>query len=302
MTGCEQIRAQMIFFLDDELHEPERADFEAHLQDCATCRSICEQEREFLSGIREARPLATAPQDLRLRVARMLDESPTSQTASPQLRGRILQAMNPPFPARALGINRRWLALATAAVILVTAAFWFSAKPRHEMIPVGPSEFALMAVETHLRHSRGQLPLEILSSSPQQISDWFTGKVSFSLKLPNYQESSGQEKLYHLEGARLVAFKNGYAAHIAYQMQRRLITLVVTSALVAEPSGGETFASKGLTFHYDSIDGLKVLTWKDRGLTYALVSDLEERGQRSCIVCHAGTKDSDLVESLGRNK
>jgi len=153
-----------------------------------------------------------------------------------------------------------------------------------------------------LRHSRGQLPLEIISSSPQQISEWFTGKVSFSLKLPNYQEVSGQEKLYRLEGARLVAFKNGYAAHIAYQMQRRPITLVATSALIAEPSGGEIFVSKGLKFHYDSINGLKVLTWKDHGLTYALVSDLEERGQRSCIVCHAGTKDSDLVESLRQTK
>jgi hypothetical protein len=53
-----------------------------------------------------------------------------------------------------------------------------------------------------------------------------------------------------------------------------------------------------LTFHYNAIHGLKVITWSDRGLTYALVSDLEERGQQSCIVCHQGTKDQDFIAPL----
>ena len=155
-----------------------------------------------------------------------------------------------------------------------------------------------MAAETHLRHMRGQLPLEMESTSPQDISAWFSNKVNFSVRLPNYQESSGQEKLYTLEGARLVGYQNDYAAYVAYQMTDRHISLVITSDSVAKPSGGEEIAARGLTFHYNAIDGLKVLTWSDRGLTYALVSDLDERGQQSCIVCHQGTKDQDLIEPL----
>jgi hypothetical protein len=123
-------------------------------------------------------------------------------------------------------------------------------------------------------------------------------KVNFSVKLPNYQESSGQEKLYVLEGARLVNFQDEYAAYVAYQMKERPISLVITSASAVEPTGGEVIAAGGLKFHYNAIDGLKVLTWSDRGLTYALVSDLEERGQQSCIVCHEGTKDRDFIEPL----
>ncbi len=42
-----------------------------------------------------------------------------------------------------------------------------------------------MAAETHLRHTRGQLPLEIVSEAPQRMSDWFANKVKFSVKLPN---------------------------------------------------------------------------------------------------------------------
>ncbi|HEY6121103.1 MAG TPA: hypothetical protein VIV66_14180, partial [Pyrinomonadaceae bacterium] len=74
--------------------------------------------------------------------------------------------------------------------------------------------------------------------------------------------------------------------------------LVITSNQVAQPSGGEAIAAKGLTFHYDSINGFKVLTWSDRGLTYALVSDLEERGQQSCVVCHDGLGEQDFIEPL----
>ena len=73
---------------------------------------------------------------------------------------------------------------------------------------------------------------------------------------------------------------------------------MITSNAVAMPAAGERIVSRGLTFHYDSINGLKVITWADRGLTYALVSDLEERGQQSCLVCHAGTKDRDFIEGL----
>jgi hypothetical protein len=149
-----------------------------------------------------------------------------------------------------------------------------------------------------LRHVRGQLPLEMETAQPQEISSWFMNKVNFSVKLPNYQESSGQEKLYTLEGARLVGYQNDYAAYVAYRMKDRPISLVITSASVANPSGGEEIPARGLTFHYNAIDGLKVLTWSDRGLTYALVSDLEERGQQSCIVCHEGTKDRDLIDPL----
>jgi hypothetical protein len=133
---------------------------------------------------------------------------------------------------------------------------------------------------------------------PEQISNWFAGKVSFLVKLPNYQESSGQEKMYRLEGARLVSYKNDYAAYVAYEMRTRPISLVVTSERVAEPTDGEQIVAKGITFHYNSIDGLKVLTWSDRGLTYALVSDFEERGQQSCLVCHQGIKDQDFIETL----
>ena len=274
MSKCDDIRGRLTLYLDDELQGMERAAVEVHLSECESCAAIFERELNFLNTVRESGQLYAAP---------------------PELRAKVQQILRPRRSSR-----MSWMVAAAAVllVLLLPVVVWRVLK-QPDQPENGPAcSFALMAAETHLRHVGGQLPLEVESTSPQQISEWFVNKVNFGVKLPNYQESSGQEKLYVLEGARLVNFKTDYAAYVAYQMKERPISLVITSASGVEPTGGEVIAAGGLKFHYNAIDGLKVLTWSDRGLTYALVSDLEERGQQSCIVCHQGTKDQSFIEPL----
>src|SRR4030095_7730830 len=286
MTPCDELLRQMAYYLDDELRDAELAAFAEHLRKCEGCRDKVARERRLMDIVRQAAPLYTASPALRTRIEQVLNEAPPSYTASPEFRNRLQRFLR---KTTTRANWRPYLMPAGAAVAVLLALLWYWG---------GSFNFARMAVDTHLRHLRGQLPLEITSDSPQEISTWFAGKVPFRVELPNYQESSGQEKLYQIEGARLVGFRNDYAAYVAYQMRKRPISLVITCASAAVPRGGERIVSKGITFHYDSIDGLKVITWTDRGLTYALVSDLEERGQRSCVVCHQGTKDRDFIENL----
>ena len=285
MRKCEDIRGQLTLYLDSELQSDELATIEAHLSECLSCASIFAREISFLNAVRESGPLHVAPPELRNRVQEALAgaERSHSHGLSVRTQSRFSWAMT---------------IAAGLLVLILPVVVWRLVRERETPSTPRPSSFALMAADTHLRHTRGELPLEIESVNPQDISAWFSNKVKFSVKLPNYQESSGQEKLYTLEGARLVGFENDYAAYVAYRMKERPITLVITSDSVAKPSGGEEIAAGALRFHYNAIDGLKVLTWSDRGLTYALVSDLGERGQQSCIVCHQGTKDQDLIEPL----
>ena len=288
MRKCDDIRNRLALYLDDELSAEERAPVEAHLSKCEACAAIFARELNFLKVVRESGQLHVAPPELRAKVQKILGEG---QNPSAVAAG---EGIGPRRPSRWI-----WLAAAAAALLLLLPVLVWRTVKRVDTPEVRqPSSFALMAADTHLRHMRGQLPLEMESESPQQISSWFINKVNFSVKIPNYQESSGQEKLYTLEGARLVGYQNDYAAYVAYRMKERPISLVITSESVARPSGGEEITAGGLRFHYNAIDGLKVLTWSDRGLTYALVSDLEERGQQSCIVCHQGTKDQDFIEPL----
>jgi anti-sigma factor RsiW len=282
----EHVLDQIALYLDDELQGEERRALEVHVAACAPCRARLEDERDLIAVMRQARPLYLPPDDLRSRIALSL-----AQSSAPS---RPLASI--PWWARAGA--RVWIAVAAILLLAFSAPLLWHLARRSGSPQAGPSELALVAVETHQRYVRGQLPLEIQSHSPEVVSGWFADKVPFNLKLPNYPEWPDQPKPYELEGARLIGFKQDYAAYVSYQMRQRPISLLVTSETAAQPSGGEVIAWQGLQFHFDAINGWKVLTWSDQGLTYALVSDFEERGQASCIVCHPGPQDQRMFEGL----
>ena len=248
-------------YLDDELQEGERLAVESHIKGCADCRAALDAERELISAIRKARPAHRTPPALWEKVTKLLEEPPHRH-----------------------GSFRFWMPLAACVLLAFgLAVSWFTAAGplREERTP-----FVDTAVKTHLRYMEGQLPLEIISDSPEKISGWFAGKLGFKLKLPDYPHRPAEPKPYQVEGARLVGFKEDYAAYVVYRLKGHPISLLVTSGSVAKPAGGEEIPWEGLRFHFQSVAGWKVLTWSDDGLTYALVSNLEERGQASCIVCH----------------
>jgi len=287
MNQCEDIRERLGLYLDNELQGEERSQFESHLRDCELCRSLTQAEGRFLNSVRDSKPLYIASSELKNNVRTALrlpvTEISTEFATQPRLSTRTRIILT--------------IAAAVLILLLLPVLVWrfrdTTHPPSHAV-----SSFALMAADTHLRHIRGQLPLEINSTSPRNVSAWFANKVDFKVQIPNYQDSSGGEKLYTLEGGRLVAYENDYAAYVAYQMNDRPISLVITSNQVVEIAGGELIKAKGLVFHYNAMEGLKVITWSDRGLTYALVSDLEERGQKSCMVCHQGIKEQDFIAPL----
>lgn len=285
MIACSEIRGRLNLYLDDELRGDERVDFENHLRDCQSCRSLAQAEQRFLDSVRTSKPLYVASPELIDRVRSVLNSAPMVSVDAWQQR-------------RSSKRSRIIATIAAAALLLLLLPILIWRARDRVPSSSGASSFALMAAETHLRHLRGQLPLEMMSTEPREVSEWFVNKVDFRVKIPNYQEAPGLEKLYTMEGARLVAYKNDYAAYVAYQMNDHPISLVITSDSVAQTSGGEEIQAKGLIFHYNAIQGLKVLTWSDGGLTYALVSDLEERGQKSCVVCHQDIKEQDFIAPL----
>lgn len=273
MSACEQARLQFAFFLDGELLGAELEELEGHLAGCTHCREALEEERDFIDTLRSAKPTHHLPERLHARLS------------------HHLQSRNRPR-VRAETLYRPLLA---AAALIGIGVIVFSL---YHLRTASAADFERFATETHLKRLSGNLPMEIASESPIAVSDWYIGKVPFRLSLPNYQTDPGEQKPYELHGARLVEFKNEFAAYIGYEMGGRPISLIVTTEQSATPSGGEQIKSRGLTFHFRTIQGLKVLTWSDKGLTYAQVSDLEGRGQQSCIICHPGPSNRHLFDEL----
>lgn len=277
MRECDSFRRLISPFLDGELVGEDRAAFEEHVASCGSCRASLAEEQAVVAAVKDVLPLYEAPDRLRETVTGLLSAPPVARI--------------PWMSALAAG-------LATA---VLSGAVWFARSPA--AVPGDPepaSEFASLAARTHLRYTQGRLPLEVSSDRADEVSRWFDGRVPFRLALPDYPVGPGKRKAYQLAGGRLVSFKNDSAAFVAYRMDDRPISLLISSASLVRPAGGDVVASGSLRFHIESVDGLKVITWTDNGLTYALASDLDVEGARSCLVCHGSPDERRKVEPLAR--
>src|SRR5260370_22431106 len=245
MSKCEDILARMTLYLDDELEAQECGNITVHVAGCASCRGNFDSERRVLENVRGCGPLHVAPPELRARVEKLVRDRPMARFAPPELRERIRRTVEH-FSSRSprLRFVRPAIALAAVLAVAMLVGLWLLNRSNRDPILHGPSQFAMLAADTHQRHILGQLPLELVSEVPEQISNWFACKVPFTVKLPNYQESSGQEKTYQLEGVRLVGYRNDYAAYVAYQMRTRPISLAVPSKKLPQPTDHERSAAK----------------------------------------------------------
>ncbi len=267
MTNCAQIRPRIALYVDREIAGAEALEFEAHLTECNLCRVAFDELRETVDAVRSVSPLY---------------EVPESSYAA-------VQAMVADWEQRKS--RRLWFTLAAAAaVLLVTAALWISTGRRS-----GFEQFAALA---HRSYARGAFPLDVASNQPQVVSKWLQPRVPFHLKLPNYPE--GGPKPYALSGARLMQFRGEEVAYLAYQMDQKPISLLISSSSLIIPSGGEKYQSGGLTFYFSSDNGLRIISWKDKGLAYAQVSDLKVNGAESCVICHGAAGERRKFEGLGK--
>lgn len=268
MTDCDAVRRLLLAHLDGELVGDERQAVEAHLQDCAACRRAHAAEASLTSAIEAALSRPAAPEALRARVLGLAERSGAS--------------------------SRRYFTIAaTLAAAVAIAAIGIG---RFRAGEAGKqNDLVSLAVDSHLRYAGGRLPLEVRSEKTDDVSRFFEGRVPFHLTLPDYPVGPGEQKFYTLQGGRLVALRDDYAAYVAYRMEERPISLLVASAARVQPRGRETVTSGRLTFHLDSVAGLNVITWIDNGLAYALVSDLSVNGDKSCLVCHGSPSERKKI-------
>ena len=299
MKPCDENRLRITLYLDDELRDQELVAFESHLAACAACQAAVERERRFLDDVHAARPLYSAPPDLRSRVENILRDMPGHSTPQ-RPRAHIRELFEGMFTARP---KSRWPMLQAATAFGLLAAIlgglWFGRIAIRRSDP--HSEFAAMAVEAHKLHLKGKLPVEMRSASPAVISDWVNARAPFKMHLPSYDEIPMQSQPYQYEGASLVSFRKDSAAYIAYQTGGKSVSLVALPTSIAPPLRGKGVVMKSLTIYYDTVEDFHVITWSGprTRLTYALVTDLVHPSQ-SCIICHASSspRDRDLMHSL----
>jgi anti-sigma factor RsiW len=218
--------------------------------------------------------------DIEAELDRALERLP-ARTAPPALRSRLEALVNqgaaPAAPAvspRTVGHRRgsTWVASfvsACAAAALVLVATRVTA-PR---APAGaPLELVAEAVNDHIRVISSTHPVDIESGGIHQVKPWFTGRLEFA---PRVAFSGDAD--FPLVGGSVGYFRDRKAAVFVFKRRLHTITLLVV------PPDGLAWPTEGLarvgrlSVSEASARGFSVLMWRDGGLGYVLVSDVNVR-------------------------
>lgn len=300
-----------------------------HASSCSDCEGKVESYRALVMGrlrrdsAQRALPTRDCPipEDVdwdevvagewpELKVRQLVMHAAMCDYCGPQLRAAVssknaaekslVQAkQSKPTPRPVLGAKvSRWRfakvlgpVFALFLMISVIAIRWISGPP------VTGEAFAAFATKMHRQHAGGELGLEIRSDSRQELNQWLRSKFRFPVTLPVSSNDAVVSDAAHIDGARVVEVGGQSAAYVAYDTETGPASLVVTTDTVAVASGGSVADYKKVRFHYTMVEGYKVVTWSQHGLTYALVSQEGNETQRSCMVCHSAMGDRDLTHT-----
>ncbi|MGD9365826.1 MAG: zf-HC2 domain-containing protein [Desulfobacteraceae bacterium] len=274
MKDCADIKQLLYPYLDGELDVKKNLEVEAHILDCQKCCDLLNEEKRFLSVIKNGCLQEEGPPALKVKIDRMLcnKRRPFSRFFS-----------NHPFKAG--------FAAALAGMLI----FFLSGKLLDLGIHRTPP-FVRASVENHLKYLNGNLPLEIESHDSQAVTAWFSKRVSFMPHLPELKDD-----MIVLVGGRLAQFKGEQVALVSYRIDKTPVSMfIIKGNPKANVESGEFTFLKGRRFNFSHKHGLNAIAWTDDGNHFALISSHPSQNIMSCKVCHAeGSGLSDINTLLG---
>lgn len=236
MSLCQSIDTLSMAYLDDELAAEESRELELHLVDCATCRLHLEAERAELDDLRKALAPPPAPDLVKTRIARALDEADRQATRADRKRWTSWL-----LPGSAVA--------AAAAAILVFVGVGLQR-------PAEPS--GAVATEV-VRQQTRSLPLDVQGAS---TGTWLRENFA-PVEPPQFTEPGIQ-----LVGARATAVAGHDAALLRYLVTVGSSRLSLTTVLISnlrgdELSGGQEVQVGKLSLHVHDADGQPAVTYID---------------------------------------
>ena len=254
-VNCVEAEELITALVDQELGESERNVLEAHLAQCARCRSAFETEHALKQEIRAAGELIRAPGALRDRIL----SDPRIFPEQPRATGKWRYSLWP-LPPRL----RPALAIVLLLVLALPAFYWF--KPKSEPI-------AFAALQTYDLFLRGELPVPKAAKS-SEIEAQLTSAVG------------GR---FHPMGYDLTAMQLQPVAGLVRELQGRKILIAVYqgeggslfcytflgSEEDAPPNAARFFdAGKKMNFYAFSRDGVNAVLHREGEVICILVSEM----------------------------
>jgi anti-sigma factor RsiW len=241
MSLCQSIDTLAMAFLDDELVAEEKRELELHLLECAACRAHVESERAEIDHLRKVLVAPPAPDMLKARVARALDQEDRAVARA----GR----------QRSISFLGQWLLPGAATIASVAAIALFFV-----MRPPDPQVVGTVAKDAVRLQTKRTLPMEVQGAS---TGPWLRKYYEPSVEPPQFYNPG-----IELVGARLVMVGSHEAAMIKYIVtigsnQYDLAAFVIANVRGEALSGGQAIKVGDRTLYVHDADGSPAVTYID---------------------------------------
>jgi anti-sigma factor (TIGR02949 family) len=237
---CESLQNALHSYVDGELDPDHHLEIARHLQECSACSLAVNKHQALRKALQDASLYHRAPVDLRERIRSSLPQARKSR---------------PVFRARA------WRSVALAASLaFITLLAWSVVRLRS--LPSHEDLLAQGVVSSHVRSLMPGHLMDVTSSDQHTVKPWFAGQVDFSFVVKNPADEG-----YPLAGGRLDYVDNRKVAALVYKRRQHVINVFIWSDTTdTDESTQETTRQGYYLFH-----------WTKAGLTYWVISDLNER-------------------------
>lgn len=208
-----------------------------HIKECRECREFIEGEKSFGSLLRNSVKKEPVPEELKKRI---LNAGKTKKTR-----------IKPSY---------RMLAVAASVLILTLAGYMYFTHTKSDSI-------LEKIVNDHVKF----LPIpqtHIKSSDPREVMEWFRGKVNFPVMPPSISAV--------IKGGRLCLLDKKHFALLFYEYKGSPVSVFITDGNIPDDLKTKKEVmlkdKKAYVLHRS---GYTILLWEDRGLMYALVSEMD---------------------------
>ncbi len=234
--SCEDARAAIPTYLDEELDAATALGIEAHLRGCAACGAIAENERVLRRAFKDPAFRFAAPPDLESRVHGALAAQPPA-TRPPR---------RPPW---------EWLGIAAAFVL---GAILATLVARAGLNRASDLAIAREVLSSHLRSLQAGHLVDVPSSDQHTVKPWFDGKVDFSPSVPDLSADG-----FPLAGGRLDVIQGRPIAALVYRRRLHVINVFTWPSAAGREAGNWT------------LNGYHVFRWDAGGNAYWAASDVD---------------------------
>jgi anti-sigma factor RsiW len=232
---CDRATALLSGMIDRALGPIARLRVHRHVAGCNACAAKLEELRAMQAAIRTKLPYHRAPPGLAARIGAALPHEEAPRVARPWFR----------MPAFSLAGTGLAGALAGVALTLLLTG--------------GQNDPAMAVIGSHIRSMQADHLTDVLTSDQHTVKPWLSARLDVSPPVRDLKPEG-----FPLVGGRLDYVDGHAAAAVVYQRAKHVINLFAWAT-----------SGKDEPFHAETRQGFNIVTWRQGGIRYYAVSDVE---------------------------